>query len=736
MAYKFGFQSVGGATRVKISSGEDIKHLGELDEKMWTVLSCPTKGLQIDEKTLSYIDSNADGKIHVKEVVAASQWLCGVLKNPDILLRHPSSIALEEINRESAEGAKLYDSAVEILKNLGKEDATEVSLADTADSMAIFAKTRYNGDGIITAASVEGEEQKQLIEAILTTTEGVADRSGDMGVSADQINAFYAAVADYLAWNAAAVEAPYGEHTDKVIELYNALDKKVRDFFMRSRLAAFSSEATSALDVRVASIEAISTENLVEKCDEIANYPLARIGAEAVLNLSATINPVWADKFDALKALVFEGKEQITEADWNEVAAKLSAYIAWRDGKKGANVEALGLERLQKIADENLLPLLLEVVEKDKALEVVVNEMNTLDKLLHLCRDFYTLLRNYVTFHDFYSYNRKLKAIFQAGTLLIDQRECHLCVRVADVAKMNTMAASSGMYLVFCDCVCKQQPAKLQIVAAITQGSIGDICVGKNAIFYDRDGVDWDAVVTKIVDNPISISQAFWSPYRRVSVWVENLINKRAAEKDSKMMSEATTKLSATPDLKAQDGKAAQPAAPFDIAKFAGIFAALGMALGMIGTALVSVAKGFAALTWWQGIAVIVGLLLMISGPSMVMAWIKLRRRNVAPLLNANGWAINAPSLVNIAFGSTLTEMVRFPKIKIQEPRQSFTGSARKQFLKEFTGLIVVCALAAGGWYLWRLHTSKQAPAEQVQEELVQEADSTKLSTDTIEMQK
>ena len=53
--YKWSFDTVGGTTRVKITSGNDIAHLDELDPKMWTVLSCPINGLAIDEKSLAYI---------------------------------------------------------------------------------------------------------------------------------------------------------------------------------------------------------------------------------------------------------------------------------------------------------------------------------------------------------------------------------------------------------------------------------------------------------------------------------------------------------------------------------------------------------------------------------------------------------------------------------------------------------------------------------------------------------
>ena len=54
--YKWEFANIGGASRVKISKGEDIAHLAELDPKMWTVLSCPITGLEIENKSLKGID--------------------------------------------------------------------------------------------------------------------------------------------------------------------------------------------------------------------------------------------------------------------------------------------------------------------------------------------------------------------------------------------------------------------------------------------------------------------------------------------------------------------------------------------------------------------------------------------------------------------------------------------------------------------------------------------------------
>ena len=660
--YKWDFDNIGGTSRVKITRGEDIVHLAELDPKMWTVLSCPVKGLEIDEKSLSYMDCDSDGKLRINDVICTSKWITGLLKDADLLLGGKDSIDIEQINTGSDAGIKLYNSAKQILTNLGKE-GTVISIADTADNAAIFAKTRFNGDGVITEVTAEDDADKAAIAAAVTCLGGVADRSGAMGVNADLVEAFYKALADYVAWNEAAVEAPYGDKTDAAIAAYNALDAKVKDFFVRSKLAAFSPDSTASLDVQTASIQAISAENLTGKTDEIASYPIARVTGKTEIDLSEPVNPAWAAQFETLKAIAVAPEAKvITEADWAAIGSKVAAYTSWKAAKAGAAVEGLGLEKVKTLLEQNRKDALLALVAQDAALKEEAENIDTVTKFLYVYRDFYRLLRNFVTLQDFY--NKKEKAIFQCGRLIIDQRECHFCMPVADAGKHNSMAPSSGMYLVYCDCTTKTQAGKISIVAAVTVGDVGDLMVGKNAIYYDNAGVEWDAVITKIIDNPISIAQSFWSPYRRMATAIENLISKSAADKDAKIMSEATAKINAAPKAAPADGNA--PAAPqaFDIGKFAGIFAALGMALGMIGSALAALAKGIFALAWWQVILAFVGVLLVISGPAMVMAWLKLRRRNIAPLLNANGWAVNAASKISIPFGETLTDVAKYPQLK------------------------------------------------------------------------
>ena len=691
--YDWKFSTVGGVTRVNIESGQDILHLDELDRKLWTALSCPLKGLEIDEKTMTMLDTNGDGKIHIEEVVAASKWLTSVIKDPELLLKREAFIPFTAFNTNNVDGLHLLETSKQIIENLGLEK-DNISIADVSDSLAIFAKTRFNGDGIITENSADDEALKALIKSIIGCMGGVTDRSGDAGIDTDKIEAFYTALADFKAWKEAgdadkANIFPYGDDTAAALAACMAVKDKVEDFFMRCKLASFNTDSAAVLDVSSAKIGEISGNNLAASTDEIATYPLARVNAEHRLPLGNEVNPAWAVAMANLKKLVIEKEypnaEYITEEQWVSMLAKFNVYNTWMGVKAGAAVEGLGYDAVVKCLEENKKDALLDLVAQDKALESKSNAIDQVDKLLHLYRDFFTLLTNFVTFSDFYSPEKR--AIFQAGTLYIDERACDLCIKVSDMGAQGAMAPLSNMYILYCDCTCKSKPGTLNIAAVVTDGDVGDIMVGKHAVFYDNDGLGWNATVTKIVDNPISIRQAFWSPYRKMAKSVEDMINKRAAEKDAKVMADANSKIN-NANVPA-DGAKPEVKPPFDIAKFAGIFAAIGLAIGLVASAIGGLFEWLGA-HWYNIVIFFLIIIAIISGPSMIMAWLKLRKRNLAPILNANGWALNQRILVNTKFGATLTGIAKYPIVKTKDP---FTTKAPlwKRILRWFIVIVGLC---------------------------------------------
>ena len=714
--YNWTFTSVGGTVRVKITSGADIAHLGELDRKLWTVLSCPAKNLEFDQKTLELIDVDHDGNIRVDEVIATAEWLTGILKDPDLLLTRGTEIPFSAFNEENENGAKLLASAKQILANL-KLEKDSIALEDTADMTKIFADTKFNGDGVITPASADDEKLSALITTITEKIGKAPDRSGVDGINADHIEAFFTALADYAAWQAAGTKEvfPFGDKTADALAAVGALKDKVADFFMRCKLIGFDQAIAPAVDVSVDKIGAIEG-NLADAGSAIADEPLAKPAADGILPLDA-VNPAWKAAIEGMRALVLDaGKKTLSEAEWDEICGKFAPYTAWMGEKKGAEVESLGIDEVKALLKADQKEALLKLIEADKALEAEALSIEAVDKLLRLFHNFYDYLNNYVVFADFYDPDRK--AIFQAGRLYIDQRSTDLCIRVD--GPNPDISSLSGMYILYCACKSEKMGKTMNIAAVLTDGDTDDLRPGKNAVFYDRDGNDWSAVVTSIVENPLSIRQAFWAPYKKAGRWINEKVNKFAADKNAKGEGTLSSITEKATDKPAAGADAAQKAAPFDIGKIAVITIAISAVVGVF-TAIVSVLKG---LTWWQWLVLIAALMLIISLPSVFIAWRKLRRRDLGPVLNANGWAINAASYVRGKFAKNMTEVAKFPKLTAVDPVARRKAAWRKFFCWLFVLLVAAfCFLFfTDRLAKYGLPRHKPQPVEEVVEECCEEA--------------
>jgi hypothetical protein len=255
------------------------------------------------------------------------------------------------------------------------------------------------------------------------------------------------------------------------------------------------------------------------------------------------------------------------------------------------------------------------------------------------------------------------------------------------------MAGLAGCYLAYADCARPATAEKMQIVAAITAGDSENLMVGRNGLFYDRQGRDWDATVTKIIDNPISIRQAFWSPYKKFVRMIEEHVAKRAAAADSQ--SNATLASTASSATNLDKAAATKEPKKIDV----GSVAALGVAVGALGafvTALIGYATGILKLGLLPTLAAIAGVILLISLPSVVLAYITLRKRNLGPILDANGWAINAHAKINVAFGATLTSTARLPKGARRDAHDRFADKGLPW--KRFVFLLLLLVLGYR-WY-------------------------------------
>ncbi|HQI56212.1 MAG: hypothetical protein KBH82_09285 [Syntrophorhabdaceae bacterium] len=665
-SYKWRFFRVGGFDQVSIETGTDMLALQHLDQKLWAALSCPIKNLEFDYKTLQFVDSDRDGHIRVPEIIEAVTWAGSLLKNPDFLVKGKDGIPLVAINDETEEGKNLLDSARHILINLGKGNTETISVEDTDNEERIFAQMRFNGDGVIPVESASDDTVKALIADIIECQGAVTDRSGNPGVTQEKVEQFFNEAQTYSDWLAKIEEDLHililGSDTKGAFESLNAVRDKVNDYFTRCSLARYDGHSAELLNPSDADYQNIAAQNLSLSTESFASFPIALVEQDRVLPLSDGINPAWYEavkrfREDVVKPILGD-KNILTLDEWDTICGKFAPYATWLSGKPDTPVEKLGIERIREILDGNNKSTIMELIERDKSFEPEAKAISSVDKLVRYCKYLHTLVNNFVAFRDFYG--SKEKAVFQAGTLYLDGRSCELCVKVDDVDPHVGLASLSSVYLVYCNCTRSGGTETMIIAAAFTAGDSDQLMVGRNGVFYDRKGQDWDATITRIIEHPISIRQAFWTPYKRASRMVSEQLMRIAVAR-SKASEDKLAASAIQAGTQAGTGKTPAEKA-FDVGKFAGIFAAIGLAVGFIVSAITSVITGFLRLMWWQWPIAIIGIMLFVSGPSMLMAWFKLRKRNLGPILDANGWAVNTRAKINIKFGTSLTGVAKLPE--------------------------------------------------------------------------
>lgn len=700
--HRWKFARIGGLDQVVLENADDLLNLDQLDQELWVALSCPVKSLEYDEETFRLLDTDGDGRIRVNELLAAIKWLAPRLTDLGAVLKPQEQLPLELINPATPEGAALLASAS--LLAGGKTSGAGLSVSSITEARKKFFDSVFNGDGIITTEAASTPALKQLVEDVIATQGSVNDLSGKPGITQEKIDAFYESAAAHMARVAAAASTPdilvFGKATPAAFAALKTVREKIDDYFERCRLGAFDARILPALNRNEADYAEIISRDLKVGAAELAAFPIAKITPGKPLSLVSGINPAWSAAVEAfllntVMPAYGAGKTELTAAEWASLKAKLAAYETWFSANITSVIAALGDERIARVhataADDRAA--LSKLIAQDKALEQETLAMNDINRLVRYYSHLRTLLHNFVNFADFYAPDRA--AIFQAGVLYLDSRSCELCIRVDDPAAHSVLGALSRACIAYCD-LRRPGEAPIKIAACFTQGDSDYLMVGRNGVFYDTKGRDWDATITKLVVNPISIREAFWSPYKKLIRAIEDQLTKRGQAAEAAVGG----KLDATAANVANADKAApaQPAKKMDV----GTVAAIGVAVGAISGALAALATGVMKLAPWQIMLLPFVFLLLVSGPSMFIAWLKLRQRTLGPILDAAGWAINGRVKINIPLGTSLTGIATLPsgaRRTLSDPYEDKAAKSRKR--RTIFWILFVVVAVAGTWLLW-----------------------------------
>jgi hypothetical protein len=664
--YPWKLKHMGGIFQVQLESPEDLEALATLDPKLWVALSCPVNDLEIDRRTLELIDYDADDRVRIEEMRNAVAWTLKRLSNADSIF-HGGDLPLAAINTNDDEGKKLLVSAKQILTNMGAPEATTISVAQAANTARIYGQSRLNGDGVIAKDATDSAELQQLIVEIMDCLGADTDRSGEPGITQKKLDTFIAELKSYEAWwtagevNSADGEVifPLGDATPNAFSHLQAVASKIDDYFARCELAAFDARAEEPLNHDVALYKQIATEDFSTSRKDIEQLPLAKVSEDIRLPLQS-LNPEWKERMHTfydhvMQPLGIGTAESLNLIEWKRIKQHFAAYRKWRESKPTTQTEKISITRLREILGGDLVQRLSKLLAEDRAIAPRMKAVDAVEKLARFHRDLIQVLNNFVNFNDFYDETRP--AIFQAGVLYLDGRECRLCLRVDNPAKHAVLATLSRAFVAYCECRRKDSPQNFNIAAVFSAGDSANLIVGRNGIFRDGQGKLWDTTIVRLIENPISIREAFFRPYVRVGRFISDKLEQWAVSRDKAMQKQMETGI----DFVGNESNNTNTNNKSNIGGVAGMLAAGGIALGAVGAGLASLFDAMKGLAWWELPLIFSALMLMISLPSMFIAWLKIRKRTLAPLLDASGWAVNGRTLISAKLGRILTMRAEFP---------------------------------------------------------------------------
>ena len=479
---------------------------------------------------------------------------------------------------------------------------------------------------------------------------------------------------DQLAEPDPGLEEKLADVLKRIDELANAepsaADKKaLADWEAEGRKSeiAVCGEGTAAADAALATVEPIVDAFFTPPED----MPLVTDEPDKTLPLKDHLNPkhleAILDFAAKCVAPVLGERDSIDRLEWKKIKAAFAPYRAWLAAKPVASApEKAGLE------DE--------------------------ERLVRYRMNLGEFLVNYVSMARLYS--GKGGAMFQTGVLRIDGKELNLCFHVESEAAHSALSGRSECCVIYLKLTRPEEGATRTICAVVTAGTVGGLYVGRNGVFYDRDGRNWEATITKVVEAQVSLAEAFWMPWKKLGAAIANAVKKFLGDRESA----ADAKLAAGAQNVAagkKDGSGAGGAA------LASSVAAIGIGIGMIGAAAASLVAAVKGMGPWQAVAAVLAIILIVSLPSVILTWFKLRRRDLGAILNAGGWAVNRQMRFSMKLARTFTKCARTSEWWLY-------------------AILLAILLGLAGYTAWTFRgryckaEKKDAPAQQVQAAEVQ----------------
>lgn len=702
------FNRFGASYHLDIATLASLQHLLELDLALWVANSAPTQTLNVDPVMLEHLDGG-DHRIKSAELRDALSWIAGLFDDLTGLLTSSEVLELDALGA-SEDAQQVRQSAERALSRLGVKQ-TQITLEQIRRVRVAEEDRGLSEAGKILPQSTTRHDTAELVQAIIDTVGGVPHPSAPASVDATSLEKFTAQALAYIAWHdeqKADEEAhlPFGADTAKVAAMMDALAEKFSTYFSLCDAVALDEALSQRAWLPTEHIDALdplAPETITALLDAA---PLARPTPSGALDTSGPLNPAWRDIAVALVALA-ELPTQLDRGALRSVEERLARWREWMAKEPSCEVKKLSVEALRELT-ENLAAReeLEELFTQSHASALELDQIKLVERAILFQRYLLPLANSFVSFPDLYDSERR--ALFEMGTLVLDGRRLTLAIKVLDRARHKRFSDASNIFVLYVEVYGSANDVIYEVAVPVTSGGRGSLLPGKWGVFYDRDGEEHHARVVELVDNPISLFEAVTAPLKRFAAAINERVEKisEAQQKELieggvKHLDDAHSKLEAFVEAEPVSATAESPKAPAALKQTAPTqaatpntsptsdkFASGAVAIAALGSSLAFITSTLEKIGWYTLITSSALLTLMVLLPVIIVAWVKLRRRDLSALLEGSGWGVNTNMRVTYRQSRAFTYKPAYPS--------GATGLWHRR-AKVALGAL----LAAGVAYLW-----------------------------------
>ncbi len=662
------FERFGSSRHLRIRTADDLQKALELDEAHWVATSAPVDMFNCDEHFLKLLDSDNNGRILCHELKDAIRFALAVLGDREPINARSTSLAPQAVSADTPQGRQVLEAIEAVNTRLGRPRDADITLQQIRHLKAASESRPVSEAGVALPEAADGQV-RQFICDIIETIGGVEHPSGGRGVDSATLDTFLAKAHAYLDWSEKGKippgkrktdVMPLGAETTAAYEVFCALRGKLDQYFAQCLALNLDQRFAQRMGWTQEELERLDFDDPAVIEQVLEKAPLAPARADQVLDFGDKINPFYEELLRQFRRHVVEpvlGKniDSLSAGHWRQIRAFFAAHDRWVCEKPAPEMERLGIEKLQAYVEGDFAPRLRALIAASQDTAGILEKIRLLENVVLLQVHLIDFANNFISFPHLYDLARR--AMFEMGTLVMDGRRFNLAVRVRDRNRHKAAAAGCNIFVLYIEVTARADGDTMELAVPVTAGGRGNLCVGKRGVFYDLAGREYDAKVIDIVENPISLQEALFMPFRRLGRVLVGKIESITTAAEKKLDS----RVSATVEQVAAPRPATAEAAGASRLSRAGMLMGAGVTLAALGSAVAYITKTLSAVKPLSAILAVLAAAAAVMLPVSIVAFLKLRRRDLSAILEGCGWAINARMRLSRKQCRFFTHRPRYP---------------------------------------------------------------------------